>query len=315
MIDRLFGVWAGPDCELVRTPGFSLLFQRVGTGGAAALALVSMEQGRVVYDTRLLAFIDPEQGESRVRACDLTDGREPLVELDPDNRLSLGRHALAVTATDDRLVLSLGGRAVEELAGDRLHLLTPLGTLQTLEMVERIAPVEPAPGRECREGEVAACLQEWALGTSVWQNPDTGFVSLNIGTNRHSFAAGFGPVGDDSFVLLRAARVRATRHGAVFVHDCRLVDGSGELTAFLAPDLLAAAREDVKVDVLNFSHLVNRPTDAGVYWLLDRFEPDTITLKGSGAREYRFERPTEDNPALVERFGFREYREALARPG
>lgn len=315
MLDRLFGVWASPDCLLARTPGLSLLFERTGSGGAAALALTGERDGRVLFDTRLLASFDLEAGEARVRALDLSDERRQLVELDPEGTLALGRHELAVTASGGRLVLALGGRAVEELSDDRLCVLAPTGTRHALELVERIVPVEPGECRECAPGEVAACLQEWSLGTSVWQNPDTGFVSLTVNTNRHSFAAGYGPAGEDSFVLLRGGRVRATRHGAVFVHDCRLVDGAGELTAFFAPDLLAAARGDVPVEVLGFGHRVNRPTEDGVYWALDRFEPDRITLKGFGEREYILDRPTADYPGLVERFRFDDYDAAPARPG
>jgi hypothetical protein len=317
MFDDTFGVWANRDCELVRTPAFSILFERDGENVIAALVRHQAQGSAVLFDTRAMFLFDGREERSLVRAKGPISGDELVLDTDRERQLTLGEHLCELGVTPDGVTLGIEGAPVEELVreGTLLKLLTPGGRWQELEPLERIVPAEPYDASAADKDNVAACLQEWALGTSAFRSPETDFVTMNIGTNRHAFALGYGIPGPEPVVYCRAARVRSSNNGVVFSQNVRLVDAGEELTAYMAEDNLAAAAAPLAISNAAFGEPVCDPTGAGLYWALDGFEKDRIVLRGAGDKEFRFERPLRDSPLLLERFRFQDYTEADARQG
>jgi hypothetical protein len=311
MIAETWGVWAGRDCAMVRTPGYGLLFERTGAAVSAALVRIEADDESVAFDTRALALFDAATDRVVLKARDPEAGDDLVFDNDLEHELQLGRAELAVAATDEGLVLGRDGRTVERLAGDRLTLLLPSGREAPLERLERIRPAAPAPGRVAEPGRVAASLQGWALGTGCYRNEDATFRNFTIGTNRFTFGFSFGAVDDADVLHCRASRVRAYESGVLFAPLVRLFASADGLATEVTDDILAAAREDLPA-AAPAGESAEPP--AGDWWRLDGAEPDGLVLESRAGGRYRLARPSPDNPALIEWFRFTDYRTAGVRP-
>lgn len=299
-IQTITGVWAGRDCELVRTGRFSLLFERQGRAIAAILQTLDFEDDQLGLETWVTAAFDPAAGRALVRSRGEDD--EPA---EPARVLWAG-------AADGWLMLSDGDRVVERLclSTGRLRLTGPSGTQLELERVERIAVVPPAEGRPVTSDTLAACLQEWALGSASWQDPERGLATLDIRTNRHLFTVTFGSVDESSLLYLRAARVRCTGDGVVVAPNIRLTRSPSEFTAWMPADNLAVCRADLEVDAGALDLDPHSFSSSGSGWLVEGSSPDLILLRGQGDETYELTRPRAGSDPMLERFEYREYEAA-----
>lgn len=148
------GVWADADCELLRTEGFALLFERSADGVTATLH--RMDKG----DTILLGrTVFGKDSVLERYVWSRGDAQQPadLGELQPDGQLRI--------AVDGRT-----------------HLLKKIETVAVVEPYEML---HPSPL------EVGSCIQQWNLGTKFGDGK--GAVSFEAGTNRHNYTFNIQP--------------------------------------------------------------------------------------------------------------------------
>lgn len=148
------GVWADADCELLRTEGFALLFERSADGVTATLH--RMDKG----DTILLGrTVFGKDSVLERYVWSRGDAQQPadLGELQPDGQLRI--------AVDGRT-----------------HLL---------KKIEAVAVVEPYEMLHPSPLEVGSCIQQWNLGTKFGDGK--GAVSFEAGTNRHNYTFNIQP--------------------------------------------------------------------------------------------------------------------------
>lgn len=299
MVSETWGVWADPDCVLIRTPGFALVFERAGGRFLAALARIEAGDETLAFDTRALALFDPVRGLAAIKARDSGVGDEAVIDNDIRRELVLARTELIVAATAGGLALGNAGRVVERLAGDRLETFLPSGRAATLDRLEHITPTSPRPGAPARGDDTGRRLQAWALGTGLYRNTEGTFRSLTIGTNRFSFSFSYGVSGEEDIIHCRAARVRATDAGAAFAPLFRLATRS------------AGAAQDIRAEGAADLAFPGPPTGT---WRVTEVAPDGIGLENAAGGSYILARPTPGNPALLEWFEYRDYDSAAVRP-
>lgn len=148
------GVWANADCELLRTNGFTLIFERCdGTLGAY---LYKMD-GR---DTVLLGKTLFDKDSVRIQQV----WKPGDVQSPAD---------LGTLQSDGRLRVAVGNHE------------------QLLEKVEQIDITTPYEMLKASPLETGDCIQQWCLGAKFGQGD--GWVAFEAGTNRHSYTFNIQP--------------------------------------------------------------------------------------------------------------------------
>lgn len=278
MFDESFGVWADADCELVRTGKISILFERHHETMVASLTRLERDGPTVIYDTRAATVFDTAGRTVAVRAKDLIDGDDILVDTDPDNVIELQRRSCAISRDNGRLLILHGDEVCEELRPSQKKLKLKIGGVwHTLERVEKFNVSEAYEMPTATAENVGVCLQEWGLGTGVTRGGDGRCLSLTVNTNRHSYAYHV-----ENMVYCRAARIRSNNKGQVFDQNIRLMSKPGEFTAFMPSDNLAVTREPICIEDSLFDPKACVYSPRGIYWSLKSFSDSLITVNGCG---------------------------------
>lgn len=315
MFEDFYGVWANKDCELVRTGRFSYLFERIGDTVSATLTLLSASDNKITFDRRAMAIYDLANKQVILKAKDLLKGEELLIDNDTNNDLELNCQECVVECTPERTTAKRNGIVIEELIihEGKLKLLTPGHKYQTLDPVERIKIVEPYDMMTANEDNVGACLQEWNLGSSFWEDEKGKVTTITINTNLHCYVFQFNNwwQGID-MVYCRAARVRSNNNGTVFAQNIRLMRMPESFPSWMAGDNLDMTRRMIAIDdsLFNPDACFFAPDLArvGIYWSLKSFDRGLITLHGCG-QEYHYPRPKKISENIVEWFEYKDYQE------
>lgn len=305
-MDSFYGVWAGRDCELVRTAEFELLFTRSGDTLSATLAKIDGKDDVLVFDMRGVVIFDSAKKRVSCKAKDLRTGEELLIDNDSTSTIALSRRECTVVRTANRVVVRSGGEIVEEVlpAEGRMRLHTPDGRRYQLELIEKIDIVDPYDMRMVTRNEIGLCLQEWSLGTRLVKfDFDDGHVaSLEINTNKHAYIFSYG-----SIFYCRAARIRSDNNGSVFAQNIRMMAKTGEFTAAIDSNNLATAKKEIVMNDSLFTPNVCTFAKEGIYWSLKSFDANLIVLNGCGGEDYRYQRFDKNSPDILEWFAYRDY--------
>ncbi len=305
LTDHYYGVWANQDCQLVRTGKFSLLFQRYDNKIACVLQRLTIWEDSLNLNTRGIAIFDTSTHSCLIEAKDLYAGEDIIINTDQDRQTKLTTFTYTCINGQDSILIGYNEKPVEIIrkSDNSLRTLTPNGTWQEMQKIENIELVEPYNMRVADSASVATCLQEWSLGTGRQRAPGGYIVGIPINTNRHSFAFVFTAWNDNFTVYCRAARIHSSDKGTVFSPNIRLIRAPELFEIFMAPDLLAEARQDLEIVPTLFNPAEPTVTPLGEYWSLKAIEDSVITLNGIG--QYYYYVPTaKDSDKLLEWFKY-----------
>jgi len=309
--DHFYGVWANKDCELVRTAEYYLLFQRYGNSIAATIQRVDFNEDSVTYDSRAAALFNTNSKKAVMRAKDLFEGDEIIVNTDPENTFRLTNYTCLVENGPDSIVLSYFEKPLEVIykKDNSIKFQSPDGTWQILTKIENIKPTEPYLMRELTENNIGECLQEWSLGVGHLEDPAGYDIGIPINTNRHSFIFAFAAYQDQLNIFCRAARIRSDNNGTVFKPNIKLVSAGEVYEALMVEDNLAEAGADLEIVDSLFKPDTFNATEQGEYWSLKAYEDSVITLNGSG-QFYHYVPTPMDSDKLLEWLEYIDYEQA-----
>ncbi len=307
--DHFQGVWANKDCELVRTAGYSLLFERDGSTLSAALQKISAAKDRIQLNTRAMTVFDNSDESVALKAKDLFDSEKIIIQHPPDNELNLTNETYLIQKTDGKIMLLENGHLREELdiESGRLKMKRTDGRWKILTKIEDIAMTEPYDMPvDVTQDNVGKRIQEWQLGTRFWKAPDSVFWKIDIGTNRHLYTFTM----NDNFLYCRAARIRSNNNGTVFSQNIRLV-ARGKTRdqgyiSYMAADNLEKAGSELEIDNTKFDSACGIAYDIDIYWSLHSFKEGEIKVNGCDQVYER--RPSSKNDAdMLEWIAFMKY--------
>jgi len=306
------GVWANPDAVFVRAGRFAIWFERRGAVVTASVRSYAVVERQVSVETWVRAVFDSASDQATVwsKGIPVPEGwdrglaKPRVCALErPEGTSAVGLRKLVCDAVPVEVLDEATFRLTLQTDDDEPVELVPL---------ERIETVPASEGRRATAELVGTCLQEWALGVSVWQDEETGLVTLDIRTNRHSFVAGFGGAGPESLAMFRGARVRCTNDGVAEAPYVRLLRSSSDFAGWMMPDVGSVAAGDLEVDDRLLDTDPRRFSSPGNCWSLEGVGEDLILLRDGGGEEYRFERPTGADDSKVVHIEHRDYDEAKA---
>lgn len=303
-IDSFYGVWAGRDCELIRTEKFELLFVRSGDTLSATLTSLDSKDNTLGFNVRGVVIFDSIKKQVTYKAKDLWAGEELLIDNDSVGTIVLSRREGTVIRAVNRVAVRSGGEIVEEVLPleGKMKLRTPDGHRYQLELIEKISIVDPYDMRMVTKNEIGLCLQEWQLGTRLLKSGDEHVTGLLINTNKHAYVFSYG-----GMIYCRAARIRSDNNGTVFAQNIRMMAKTGEFTAAMDSDNVAIAKKEIVISDSLFNPSVCIYATEGIYWSLKSFEPNLIILNGCGGEDYRYERLDRSSPDILEWFAYRDY--------
>lgn len=303
------GVWANKDCELVRTAGYSLLFERDGSTLSAALQKVSATKNQINLNTRAKTVFDNSDESVTLKAKGLFDSQKIIIQHPPANECKLTDKNYSIEKTDGKVMLLENGQLREELdiEAGRLKMKRPDGRWQTLTKIEAITMTKPYNMPvDVTQDNVGKRIQEWQLGTRYWKDPDSVFWKIDIGTNQHLYTFTM----NDNFLYCRAARIRSNNQGTVFSQNIRLV-ARGEnrnhgYIGYMAPDNLEKAGSELDIDNTKFDSACGIAYDIDIYWSLHSYAEGEIKVNGCDQVYER--RPSSKNDAdMLEWITFKGY--------
>ena len=300
---RFRGVWAGPNCELVATGKFWILFEQNDNTISATLQTFEFADSTVTFDTRAVVVFDTTGQEVTIKAKDLVAGDELLVDTDSNNTIELGRRTFVVEDAPKILMIKYDGRVRKELwnghnrlgmfSGDRWLIMEP---------AEKLVVVDPYDPPKAKKKNTGRCLQEWPLGSRLMKDGAGRTIGVEVITNRHSYVFTFSPM-----VYCRAARIRSDNNGMVFAQNIRLMRKPAEFTAVMAENNLKTAGEPLTIVDSLFDPKVCVYTDDEIYWSLKKRSKEEIILNGCGGEDYIHRRPKKDAADRLEWFAYEKY--------
>lgn len=309
--DYFYGVWANKDCELVQTSEYYLLFQRYENNISVTIQRVGYDEDSVIFNSRAAVVFNTKNKKAVMRAKDLYEGDELIVDTDPENTFRLTDYTCLVKNGPDSIVLSYFEKPLEVIykKDNSLKFQSPDGKWQVLTKIEEITPADPYPMLQLTEDNIARCLQEWSLGVGHLKDPGGYNIGIPINTNRHSFIFAFAAYQKQLNIFCRAARIHSDNNGTVFKQNIRLVSAGDMFETSMADDNLAEAGPDLEIiDSLFRPDTVN-VTEQGEYWSLKAYEDSIITLNGNG-QYYNYVPTPMNSDKLYEWFEYTDYEKA-----
>ena len=307
-IDDFYGVWANADCELVKTSLYEIFFERADNKITASIRLLSQNKNQLFINTRGIAQFDTLTKGVIIKAKDLLYGDNIAIDYDFNNAFELDTMTCTIQKYPEMLAISDHGEVVEELSRveRRLRILSPTNNWQNLNLIEKLEVTLPYEEIKAAKNNLGVCLHQWQLGTSFMVDSSGVVRTIEIGTNKHSYAYTFSKQGDDLMVYCRAARIRSDNDGTVFAQNIRLMSNLREFTAFMYPNDEAISSQDLVIadSLFNPKECVFAPE--AIYWSVKSFNDTTIVLNGCG-QDYTYERPHVDSGRIIEWFEFVEY--------
>lgn len=264
MFNKLYGVWAGRDMELVITEELILIFERKDHLIIASLFKQTQQNNLEYFQPKAIAIFDRETSRVGLKYYDHISQKEEIFGVDLFRSISLESMKLS--------------------------------TLN--EMIESLTKIESIPKDRLGEYPIAEnnnigdCLRAWTLGVSFYENEETPSFSASIKTNKHSYTFSFNANANNPMVYCRAARLSSNNNGSVFSQNIRMMKNSREFTAYMAEDNLKMAGLELMIDDSQFQNNMCTFSEAGpIYWSLKEFTKDRIVLNGCGGDEYVHTRP------------------------
>ncbi len=309
--DYFYGVWANKDCELVQTSQYYLLFQRYGSNISATIQRVSFDEDSVTFDSRATAVFSTKRKQAIMRAKDLHEGTELIVNTDNENTFHLASYTCSVINNSDSIVLSNQDTPIEIIYKNdgSIKFQSPDGTWQTLIKIEEVIPTEPYKMTELTDDNIGRCLQEWSLGVGHLNDPGGYNIGIPINTNRHSFIFAFAVYQDKLNIFCRAARIHSDNKGTVFEPNIKLVSAGDIYNALMVNDILATAGPDLAIFDSLFLPDTFNVLGNSEYWSVKSYEDSVITLNGE-MQIYKYAPTPIGSDKLYEWFKFIDYDEA-----
>ncbi len=201
--------------------------------------------------------------------------------------------AVGVTFTKDSVLYDDAREYSLTLAADG-SLVVNGDSLKKVENVDIVKPYD-MPYAMNRE-QIGRCLQEWQLGTFVYNGDD--YVHAMVGTNRNSFMFAV----NGNMVYLRAAALLQCNDGSLFIQNIRMMknNNTGEFSNVHVDDNFAFLTNLPEIDRSKFSpdHCVFAD-NAQIYWSYISNTSDEIKLNGCG-ETYTYKRLAKDDPMIME---------------
>ncbi len=268
--ERLYGVWANADCELVQTEKYTLLFERKNDTISATLRQTEQIKGvkYSIFVSGYNFFVSTKKCE-KIDKSTLGNSKIRFVDF-----ISLKNNKLQIKRDKNPLVL---------------------------ELVEKINICKPYAMPFSERNTVGECLQNWQLGT-VEKNMSKDDFWLEIGTNRHVYVF----IENPHQVYCRAARIRHNNQGSVFAQNIRLMVSQSNSNVYMSKNNLEKTKEDIIIDNTLFRPDVCSFEKGGIYWSFISTEQDKIKVNGCG-KIYTFERPHINDKKVVEWFKYSQY--------
>jgi len=303
------GVWASKDCELVRTAHYSLLFQRNGNILSSTLKKIKVEKNRIQVNTLAKAVFNNADQTAALKAKDLFEGNNIIIQHPPSNNLELQSHFYSIKEESAKISLFKEGQSMEELdtENNQLKIRQPDGKWETLTLIEKIEMTEPYDmSRDVTQENVGRRLQEWRLGTSCWKDPESPFWKIDIGTNQHLYTFTM----NTDFLYCRAARIRSNNQGTVFSQNIRLVvrgeNRDQGYIGYMPENNLEKAGSELVIDNSKFNAACGIAYDVDIYWSLNSFKDGEIKVNGCD-QVYERHPSARDDEKMLEWIAFERY--------
>ena len=306
VFDTWSGVWAGDDCEIVRTPQYEIVIWRDGGIFRAELRGMEISDTVIIGATRGEMAFDSAAGKMSIIARDLVDGINVYISLDSAGLITLTADTLAVDRYPDSLVFTRDGEPFEVVDHGKQSLRRRFGDndWRELVLVEKIEIASPYTMPAATADNIGQCLQMWELGTRRMLMKEQYVTGITINTNRHSAIWYY----DGNVFYARTARLRSNNNGSLFAQNIRLMYNynTGEMTTSIADyNRKVADAELVIIDSL-FNPDVCIYAPDGIYWSLKSNTPDKIVINGCG-QDYFRDRPDSSSPDILEWFEYKAY--------
>ncbi|MCP4569608.1 MAG: hypothetical protein GY841_18680 [FCB group bacterium] len=302
--ESTYGVWAGPDCELVRTEKYSLLFWKDGSRVSSSLTAHEFTGDSIRFDMRGMAVMDTTDFLYALECKDLVLGGEVVGVVDNDSLIELSELTCFFEDIIDKYVLTSELDIIEEYRPDqnRLRIRLPDGTWRMMKRIESFASTKPYHPRKAKKNDIGECLQEWSLGVDIVQRHEGHVSGLTIGTNRHAYVFLIG-----GMVYCRAARIRSNDNGTVFAQNIRMMNNYREFTASMDENNLAKSEAAIYIIDSLFDPNLCVYADDGIYWSLKSFSDSLIILNGCGGADYSYKSVDTSSADRLEWFEFVSY--------
>ena len=306
--DYFHGVWANENCELIRTANYSLLFERDGTIISSNLQRVTVEGTRINFDTRAKAVYNNSDSTVTLKAKDLFEKDEVIIQHPISNELLLTNKSYSIKKESGKLLLLENDHLVEELdfKSKKLRMKLADNRWETLFLIEKIEMSEPYDmPKNVTKDNIGQQVQEWQLGTSYWY-PDSVYWKVDICTNKHLYTFTM----NNDFLYFRAARIRSNNQGSVFSQNIRLVvrgeKRNERYVGYMAEDNLKASGTELEIDNSKFNSQCGIAYDVDIYWSLNSFKDGEILLNGC-YQIYSRNPVNKDDDRMLEWIAFKRY--------
>jgi len=303
-VKRFYGIWANDDCQLIHTEKLWIYFERDDEQMTVILRTINKRDDSKWLETSAVFTFDADTKELTGIGFHPYNPSLILADFRKNHEIKLLSGKMLTIGKQNMLSLSVNDESIEEidLSSNKLRVKNHTNDWQSLRFVESIEIDDTQVAIGASDQQIADCLQQWQLGSRVYNFPNR--VEISIGTNQNSCFIGYGMYNDYPLVFARSAKLVTNNKGCVYYQNLRMMSNAHEFTAWMVDNNFQTLADKLMLDETYFETPAYDLSKDGFYMPVISFTKSNITLRGAYSKDVIISRPRNNTPGLLERFVF-----------